>query len=49
MSCLRTKIFLIIDDICILFQKILNSNEILRSKLFEFISNIIKLNLNLEK
>jgi len=49
MNCLRTKIFIIIDDLCILFEKILNSTEILRLKLFEFMSNIIKLNLNLEK
>ncbi|CAD8199564.1 unnamed protein product [Paramecium octaurelia] len=49
MSSLRAKIFIIIDELCILFEKILNSNEILRYKLFEFLSNIIKLNLNLEK
>ncbi|CAK83930.1 unnamed protein product (macronuclear) [Paramecium tetraurelia] len=49
MSSLRTRMFTIIDDLCMLFEKILNSNEILRYKFFEFLSNIIKLNLNLEK
>lgn len=49
MNSLRTKIFIIIDELCILFEKILNSTEILRFKLFVFMSNIIKMNLNLEK
>ncbi|CAD8113580.1 unnamed protein product [Paramecium sonneborni] len=45
----RTKIFKIIEDLCVLFETIYNSNEKIRLKLFELFQKIIKLNLNLEK
>ncbi|CAD8117421.1 unnamed protein product [Paramecium sonneborni] len=49
MCSLRTKIFKIIEDLCVLFETIYNSSEKLRLKLFELFQKIIKLNLNLEK